>query len=64
MKLFVWDNVLCSYWCGLVVVHAESVEDAKRVIEKELPEHVREELSLEDAQVYETECAFYVYGGG
>ena len=65
MKLFIWEDVLCDYTCGMAVVYAEDEEAAKRLMEEKFPHYVRKQLPFSEVQVYEDEeCAFYTYGGG
>lgn len=37
MKTYIAENVMCDWTCGLAVVKADSLEEAKELIKKELP---------------------------
>ena len=60
MKLFIWegDGVLTDYGSGLVVVLADSLEDAHKIIEgsdpiaaRNIPGHPAEIVDLDDEPV-------------
>lgn len=65
LKLFVWKDVLCDYYCGVMFALAPDVETARRLTLESMG--YESDTALEDLQsepaVYETEFGFYVYGG-
>jgi len=63
MKLFVWENVLCDYTCGLAVVFAEDETQARELMIEYFPDYVINELPFAKCRVVEQPDAFYVYGG-
>ena len=62
MKMFVWDGVLTDYTSGMIVVLANSLEEAREVAMK-TDKYVGKETTA-DPTVYETPSCVYVYGGG
>jgi len=65
LKVFVWDKVLCDATCGIIVVVAKDVEEARKLAIKEGNEYrsVIDAVSHEP-EVVEIEKAFVVWGGG
>lgn len=64
LKLFVWEDVLCDYTCGIMFALAPDVETARKILlEKEDSNLIKSEL-MADPDVIETEEGFVVWGGG
>ena len=71
MKLYVWEEVLCDWTCGVVFAMAYSVEEARKlVLDKYVdPDDNWEETILqfsmqEEPKVYDSPEGFRVWGGG
>ncbi|WP_039931506.1 hypothetical protein [Thermoanaerobacter thermohydrosulfuricus] len=64
LKLFVWENVLCSYTEGIAFALAYDVEHARKLIAKKMgwSEGYPEDLEKEPRLITEPE-GFYVWGG-
>jgi len=63
LKLYVWEDVLCDYTCGVMFALASSVEEAREVIlSNGNYDSVREDLKKEP-QVFESLVGFAVWGG-
>lgn len=64
MKLYVWENVLCDWTCGIIFATANSVEEAREIVlkEQDLPS-IREAINDEPA-IYLNPVAFINWGGG
>lgn len=66
MKLYVWENVLCDYTCGMIVALAPDLETALRLADS----RVREEMGGKDPEVTELGDSdveprvWSVHGGG
>jgi hypothetical protein len=69
LKLYVWEDVLCDYTCGLICILAKS-EDAAWQLLKETNDvahwSLTEGSSAETShpKVYDSPCAFVSWGGG
>ena len=67
MKTYVAQNVLCDYTCGMVVVKADSLEDAIKLLKNAKDENGYErdvsKTASELRELKNNEC-LYVYGGG
>jgi len=69
LKLYVWEGVFCSYGCGMIVVLAHDIEEARRVILKtdEFAKYYPEDLAKQPKIIYLTKntksIAFTVHGG-
>jgi len=64
LKLYVWEDVLTDYTSGIAFALAESVEQAREVIQqKGLPEFRMQELDSGPVIIDQPE-GFYLYGGG
>jgi hypothetical protein len=64
LKIYVWDNVLCDYTPGMIVVIASSLEKAKAIAKERHPSETdieSDQPSIQDIKEgYVAEC----YGGG
>ena len=60
LKLFVWEDVLCDYSCGVMFALAPDVETARKMILKEIN---TDELDQDPIVVTEPR-GFYCWGGG
>jgi hypothetical protein len=68
-KVYVWEGVLCDYTCGMVVVVAESLEEAHDCLRRQFAEWAVMEIMTEEPQVIDPAVSgapdlFYVSGGG
>ena len=70
MKLYLWENVLCNYTCGVIFSIAESLEDARRVA-REAHKNTYFTSSIESDKLEPTkildldkEFGFCLWGGG
>ncbi len=65
LKLFIWENVLCDYTCGMVVILAYDLEHAKSVFEEKYPdkEYILEDFFGSEHKTIIEPNAFYLYGG-
>lgn len=72
MKLYVWEEVLCDYTCGVIFALANNVDEARELVVKKYascPGDEWEESSLmspmqEEPKVYDASEGFRVRGGG
>jgi len=77
MKLFVWEEILCDYSCGIGFALADNIEEARNlIIKKYCPDKTCGEcgfgedrcMLVEDLQpepmIYESPIGYYVWGGG
>jgi hypothetical protein len=66
LKLYVWEDVLCDYSCGMACVLAESEEAALKLLAETWPDmwkYHHEEFEGVDPDVYEVPVAVYSRGG-
>ena len=63
LKLFVWQDVLCDYACGMACVLAHDLEEAGRLLATKYPVE-SEQLPASGVEVITEPEAFVVYGGG
>jgi hypothetical protein len=70
LKLYVWEDVLCDWTCGIAFALASSEAEARRLINVELGNRNSEGV-IEDGtsdwgrpKVYTTRVAYAIYGGG
>ena len=65
MKLFVWEGCFCDYTCGLGVVLAHDVGEARKIL-KVKADCDFEDIDKVEPTVYElsSPVAFFVFGGG
>ena len=64
LKLYVWEDVLCDWTCGLAVILAHDEVEARRIMKEKFPDYVTEELPFSKCKVVTEPDAFYIYGGG
>jgi len=68
LKLYVWERVLCDYTCGMVVVLAHDLAEAREVWRRrcvrEKNEHLISTCSIVPTHITSVPGAFWVYGGG
>jgi len=66
LKLFVWKDVLMDWSKGVAFALAENLEEAKKLLRKELPFSVDdfEREFTKEPEVYESPMAFALWGGG
>ena len=62
LTLYVWENVLCDYTCGIMFALAHDVEEARRLILAQVEYVPREQLDTEPLEVTAPQ-AFVVWGG-
>jgi hypothetical protein len=73
MKLYVWEDVLCSYTCGIAFALAGSLEEAKNLVanhynanfgwkgdEYKIPNFLEED----DPKIFDAPVGYTVWGGG
>lgn len=63
IKLYVWEDVLCDYTCGMICILAHNLEEARELLEKKYPGYYLDEFGKKYRVITEPE-AFAVYGGG
>ena len=70
LKLFVWEDVLCDYGCGIILAVAEDIEEARKIIKtyssslnKHEYEAVLSDIKKEPREITDKE-ALFVWGGG
>lgn len=63
LKLYVWEDVLIDHTSGMMVALAHNVEEANRLLLEADPIIPELDLRLQPS-VYDTPCAFAVWGGG
>lgn len=65
-KLYVWEDVLCDWTCGVIFALAPTLEDARRIVLANSPEEllgaVRKEMDREP-DVYTTPYGHVTIGG-
>ena len=66
LKLYVWEDVLCDYTPGIIVVMAESVDAARRAMARKHGKHslVVEEMRATPQVFRRPGVGFAVWGGG
>lgn len=66
LKLFVWKEVLCDYYCGVMFALAPDVETARRLVldSMDWESSTAEQDLKSEPDVYETEFGLALYGGG
>jgi len=64
LKLFVWEEVLCDYTCGMICVLAFDLEQAFDLMREKYDEYYLNDLASVKPKVIEEPEAFAVYGGG
>ena len=69
MKIYIWENVLCDYTCGMVVVYAKSLSEAREQIGKYLESWEQEELKVKEPEIIDCKShkkpdIFWARGGG
>jgi hypothetical protein len=62
LKLYVWEEVLCDYTCGVIFALATDPEHARRLVMTE-SRLVQRTVRTEPREVTEAE-GFIIYGGG
>ena len=66
LKLFVWENVLCDWTCGHIVVFASSVQNAREVVRATIDgcdHHSLLEVFTKDPIIYDDAVAIPCWGG-
>jgi len=63
LKMYIWEDVLCDYSCGMIAVLAESPEHAREIVRRDYDDHIYRETYKDPIEVKEP-TAFYAYGGG
>ncbi|MHA1305324.1 MAG: hypothetical protein ACTSPI_16620 [Candidatus Heimdallarchaeaceae archaeon] len=63
LKLYVWEDVLCDYTCGMICILAHDLEEAVELLNKKYPSYYCEEIGKPYKVITNPE-AFAVYGGG
>ena len=63
MFMFVWEDVLCDYTCGMVCVLARTVDEALELVKKK-GEWEYKEIKNKTPKVISKPEAFISYGGG
>ena len=68
LKLYVWEDVLCEYTCGMIVALAHNKEEAIDLVNAQYDEDLgfqpSENWAAKPCRVVERPAAFYVHGGG
>jgi len=68
LKLYIWEGVLCDYYCGMIVALAHSIEEARKIVKKTDPyiKYYLKDLDKNPRIIYLTKntrpVAFTVYG--
>jgi len=63
LKLYVWEDVLCDYTCGMMVALATDVDEARRLIQLKTDCIPEDDLAREPLEVIDP-TAFISWGGG
>ncbi len=68
LKLFVWEDVLEDYTCGIMFALAESVDQAREMIKAKNPNYEDDRIMKRDLKtdpkIIDQPEGFYSYGGG
>lgn len=68
MKLYVWEEVLCDYTCGVIFAMAHNIEEAKLVVLDSTDRDWRKaelECIMKDSPcIYDTPHGGFICGGG
>jgi hypothetical protein len=66
MKLFVWEDVFCDYSCGIAVAMANTVEEARAVLQKAFGSlnWISNEIMRPPDKIHEEPAGAYSMGGG
>lgn len=69
MKIFIWENVLCDYNCGMAVAYAESLEEALEGFESlqgnySVVKSLGKPTKVIDVEKDKRAFVAFVYGGG
>jgi hypothetical protein len=59
MKLYVWENVLCDYTCGMIICIAEDLESARKAWYKEFEEWMKMPITRQYAMEVQSEPIVY-----
>jgi len=62
LKLYVWENVLCDWTCGIMFALAYDVKQARKLIRERRSDLSSKELDLAP-QVIKTPKGFAISGG-
>ena len=67
LTLYVWEEILCNYGCGIAFALAKNVHQARELLRKKMhadlyPEELHEDLKKDPRIISEPE-GFYVAGG-
>jgi len=63
LKLFLWEDVLCDYTCGVIFALAETLDEAKELVNKESDYNVDWAMKKEP-RIIENKFGFSLWGGG
>jgi len=63
LKLYVWEDVLCDYTCGVIFALAETLDEAKELVNEESEYNLDWEMEKEP-KIIENKFAFSLWGGG
>jgi len=65
MKMYVWKDVLCDYTCGMIVVFAHDLKEARQIAKKQLDSVDYEgSIEVDEPDIYDKPSAVAVWGGG
>uniref|UniRef100_A0A6M3KB88 Uncharacterized protein n=2 Tax=viral metagenome TaxID=1070528 RepID=A0A6M3KB88_9ZZZZ len=63
MRMYLWEDVLCDYTCGMAVVLAKNEKQAREIMGTKFPSYIRDQLPFSECKVITEPDGFYVYGG-
>jgi len=72
MKLYVWENVLCDWTCGIAFALANSLEEAIKLVSDyynkgfgwEGEEYQTPYFVSEEPKIYDVPVGYAIWGGG
>ena len=64
LKLFVWEDVLCDYTCGMVCILAHNLGEALELARKKYEQYYLDDFAGKKPKIITEPEAFAVYGGG
>ena len=64
MKIFIWEDVLCDYTCGMAVAYAETCEQALTLFDETIADQLGAPTKVIDCAEDREPFTAHVYGGG
>lgn len=63
LRLFVWEDVLCDYTCGIAFALAYDVDEARRLVVASDRYATASDIEAEP-KVYDAPVGYAIHGGG